>query len=121
MTDAQNTSEPINWPGLIARGAAMALEMRQKAVAEVDNYTKVEDILRRSVRRPGIEYRDGTQWSDTPFIVTIPPFLPNHFEYGAILAPFGETYWPTWDQAKGFYDSVLAGIRAGSYSEGWNG
>jgi hypothetical protein len=121
MTDAQNTNEPINWAALVATGAALALEKQQKAAAEAANYGTVVDILRRSARKPGIEFRDGTQFADAPFIVTIPPFLPNHFEYGAILAPFGETYWPTWDQAKGFYDSVLAGIRAGSYSEGWNG
>lgn len=40
----------------------------------------------------------------------IPPTLPEHYEGGAILAPYGESYWPTQPAACEFVVMVLGGL-----------
>lgn len=115
----------INWDRLMEIGVQMA-ERKSDDLDEQASYLQERaDELKRwrardDMNHPRITF-DAESHVDSPFEVFIPPFLPNHFEGEAILAPFGTCTWRTWDEAKAFHDSVLEEIEAGKYNETWKG
>lgn len=117
MSDEENVSQ--QWARLTHIGVGMAERKRDDAAIDVDFYDETARMLTRS--RGSVPEIRFVGTGDEPFVVTIPPFLPNHFDGNGPLAPFGDTYWPTWGIAKEFYDRVIRHVGAGKYNETWKG
>lgn len=73
--------------------------------------------------RPYIRYRPSSTSAATGYVwpaeweVYIPPTKPEHFENGdvlngAVLGPWGESYWPTWEEARDFLCLCADEVRA---------
>lgn len=83
--------------------------------------TQIESIAPWEQPRPYIRYRPSST-SPTGYVwpaeweVYIPPTKPEHFEYGdvlngAVLGPWGESYWATWEEARDFMCACADEIR----------
>lgn len=121
--DVTSTESGIPWRHLMRLGADEFENLRQKAVDEVAHFqARGRELIawsKTDAALPHVTYHPT--WDDGigPFEVYIPPFRPNHFDGDAIAAPFGVSYWPTWQEATEFFDHVMEGILNGQYGEGW--
>jgi len=114
----------INFMALQRAGAQGAADKMNQANEDAAYYRdRAEELTRWSnspyKNRTHIEYQPDDEWPDQQYEVFIPPFALNHFEGESIVGPFGTSNWPTWEEAKAFFDSVLADIEAGKYGEEW--